>query len=476
MHKSPNYKRISVFLACVFAGITLLISDAYAVSLTEFTVTDQIDRFWMRPIGAKTVFPPRTETVWATALLSDAPAETAVSLRLYHRDEKSQSIRVVHQDTIVADGSRYVAFEIHGGLSTGDYQAQFFLNGSEVGYVNFKVKPAGGTPSAATAPSGNPSQHSETLNIAKSVIAGLDAYEVLHPTETPKFYTGETVAMLLLGVGPFRRGPDGRHWFDMDVRVVGPSGKVVFSAQGYLGENGHIPLENDTADSPYAFFGGTDRMPPGQYAFQIAIYDRIGSGRAEVSRTFELISSESDPNMLPASAPGYRRYLDPQRRFGLLAPDGWTLIKPDDPSTAFFLGMNANLNPMAAIKVNVHPVELGAGQTASEVVEKVRQNILAEARAAGARIATDKGLKNIRPESVTTFVDMHTLEYVYPVGDGRRFYEVKAIVCGPGALKILTLTIDETVLAQAQKDPKQDWAEDIPLSFLQLTLDHSILR
>jgi hypothetical protein len=103
-----------------------------------------------------------------------------------------------------------------------------------------------------------------------------------------KFRRGEGVHLILRDVGPFPAGPDGRSWFDMDMTVTSPSGRVVLDKKGLLGENGRATLKNGRAESPYGYYESSVTMEPGTYTMVLTIRDRIGSAQATVTKEFNL--------------------------------------------------------------------------------------------------------------------------------------------------------------------------------------------
>ena len=102
------------------------------------------------------------------------------------------------------------------------------------------------------------------------------------------FKRGEDVHFVLLNVGPFKKDDAGLNWFDFDMEVTGPDGKVLLSQNGMLGDAGHVALENDHAKSPYGSCTNTANLEPGEYKFKLVIYDKIGSGKASQTATFKL--------------------------------------------------------------------------------------------------------------------------------------------------------------------------------------------
>ena len=102
------------------------------------------------------------------------------------------------------------------------------------------------------------------------------------------FTRGEDVHLILYNVGKFKEGEDGLHWFDMDLEVSDEDGNVIFDQTGLLGENGHLKLENGKASSPFATFTPNDNIDPGNYRIKVRIYDKVGNGKATVSKSFTL--------------------------------------------------------------------------------------------------------------------------------------------------------------------------------------------
>ncbi|MGB5984805.1 MAG: hypothetical protein WBG37_05820, partial [Desulfobacterales bacterium] len=408
------------------------------------------------------IFAPSTQKIWATAHLTDAPADTSITARLYFRNEMAQTIQLLNEKTLIADGTRYAAFAFSdtNGFSAGAYQAQFLLNGDEVGFVNFTV--AAGKSNASS-----PDSVQAGLDMDRALIVGVDAYETLMPVEPPIFFSGETVALLMLNVGPFTPGSDGRHWFDMDLKLATEKGDLLYSQQGVLGTAGHGVLPDGRAQSPYAYFDRTRDLPPGKYLATLRIYDKIDTQRrAEVKRPFILKAS---PEKYTTQT-NYRCYRDPLRRFGLLVPNEWSLVPPNDDSTALFVALNPDLDPLAAVKVNVHAVSLNDQQTAAKVVADVRANILSEAKAAGAVIEMDTSFQDNDPHQVANLTAAHMLGYEYTDASGRRVAELKAISCAEDSLNILTLMVEAEIFAKLEGDPNRDWHTTIPKSFLTMAL------
>ena len=122
----------------------------------------------------------------------------------------------------------------------------------------------------------------EDSDLARTAEGGITA------TDDAVFSPNEDIHMVLYNVGPFKEGEDGLHWFDMDLEVLDQDGNVLLSQTGMLGENGHLELENGMAASPYATFSPNETLEPGAYKIKVRIYDRVGKGKASVTKSFTL--------------------------------------------------------------------------------------------------------------------------------------------------------------------------------------------
>lgn len=126
------------------------------------------------------------------------------------------------------------------------------------------------------------------LNFDDALLARMNEEGVLMPTEKAEFQRGENVHLVLLNVGKFKKGEDGKHWFDMNVQVVGPNDQIVLEQEDLLGENGHIVLPDDMAASPYGLFNTSDQLDVGGYTMEVTIIDKVSGGTANAKKSFEL--------------------------------------------------------------------------------------------------------------------------------------------------------------------------------------------
>ena len=74
----------------------------------------------------------------------------------------------------------------------------------------------------------------------------------------------------------------------MDLEVLDKNGTVLFNQEGMLGENGHLKLPNGMASSPYSTFSPNKTIEAGKYRMKVSIYDKLGKGKATVTKTFSL--------------------------------------------------------------------------------------------------------------------------------------------------------------------------------------------
>lgn len=128
----------------------------------------------------------------------------------------------------------------------------------------------------------------EGLSHRKVIFARKNAEGTLVPVEDATFSRGEVVNMVFLDVGKFQKGMDGKHKFDIDLKVKNSNGELIFEKNAMLGENGHFVLENDIADSPYGMFYTTIDMEPGIYRITLEIYDLVSGQRVTVTKPFKL--------------------------------------------------------------------------------------------------------------------------------------------------------------------------------------------
>ncbi len=133
------------------------------------------------------------------------------------------------------------------------------------------------------------------LEIKDTIWARLDSSGKLVASEN-KFRRGEKIHLVLRQAGPFQAGPDGRHWFDLDMIVSGPDGRVVLEQKNLLGEKGHIRLPGAVAESPYGIFESSVAMEQGDYKMTLILRDKVAGTQIQVVRSFTLSAGLSYGN------------------------------------------------------------------------------------------------------------------------------------------------------------------------------------
>lgn len=134
----------------------------------------------------------------------------------------------------------------------------------------------------------NGTSTSNGLSIQNTALAKLEPGDKLSKVDDATFKQGDKICYILVNVGKFKKDSLGKNWFDMDLEVKDSQGKVIFSKSQMLGENGHVALTNDIAESPFGVFVTNSTLAPGKYQIKLTIYDKIGKGSASKSTTFIL--------------------------------------------------------------------------------------------------------------------------------------------------------------------------------------------
>ncbi|MBN1683908.1 MAG: hypothetical protein JW855_00470 [Gammaproteobacteria bacterium] len=129
---------------------------------------------------------------------------------------------------------------------------------------------------------------SDGLTADQAMLANVAKDGQLTPAQSNIFKRGEAVGYVLVNVSKFKKDKAGLNWFDMDLQVKDPDGKVLLEKKAVLGNKGHIALPDDIVPSPHAVFVTSSKLKPGKYTFSITIYDKIGKGSVSKSTTFIL--------------------------------------------------------------------------------------------------------------------------------------------------------------------------------------------
>jgi hypothetical protein len=169
--------------------------------------------------------------------------------------------------------SPYGIFESHVGLEPGQYQMTLTIRDIISG---------------ANLSTTQPFTLSPGLSYQKVIFAREGSDGVLNPVTDATFARGEKVNLVFINVGKFMKDETGKHSFDLDMVVKNSEGKQVLKQEKMLGENGHIVLENDIADSPYGIFYSSLDQAPGNYYLTLTVYDKIANDKVTVTRPFIL--------------------------------------------------------------------------------------------------------------------------------------------------------------------------------------------
>jgi hypothetical protein len=124
---------------------------------------------------------------------------------------------------------------------------------------------------------------SSGLTIGDVTWANVGEDKTLRPVSGDEFERGQVAGLVLRNVSGFEKGPDGKHWFDLSLRIEDAQGRVLFMQEGLLGEGGRGVLPDGIAESPFTYVD-TGKLAPGRYSVELGIYDRLGNGKATARR------------------------------------------------------------------------------------------------------------------------------------------------------------------------------------------------
>ena len=85
----------------------------------------------------------------------------------------------------------------------------------------------------------------------------------------------------------FVKNKKGMNWFDVDLMIIDSSGNVVESIRDVFGENGENALPMDIMEGYYVYFGKSGHEP-GEYRYEITVYDRISKKSATAPGEFRV--------------------------------------------------------------------------------------------------------------------------------------------------------------------------------------------
>lgn len=169
--------------------------------------------------------------------------------------------------------SPYGIFESHVNLTPGTYQMTLTIT-DKIGSAQLTLTKS--------------FKLTGELSFQKAIFAKKREDGSLSPVEDAIFSRGEAVNLILLNVGKFKKGDDGKHRFDININVKDSTGKLIFEKEDMLAENGHLALENDIAKSPYGIFYSSVELDAGPYNLTLTIIDKIGNQKVSVTKAFSL--------------------------------------------------------------------------------------------------------------------------------------------------------------------------------------------
>lgn len=128
----------------------------------------------------------------------------------------------------------------------------------------------------------------DQLGYHEAIFARKETDGQFSPVPDAVFKRGEIVNLVLLKVGPFSKGRNGKHGFDIDLVVTNPKGTVVFHKKRLLRRKGIMLLKNNIAETPYGIYYSSAKQLPGVYKMKMTIYDIFSRKKLFVSRPFTL--------------------------------------------------------------------------------------------------------------------------------------------------------------------------------------------
>lgn len=99
-----------------------------------------------QPLAVAGTFLASTPTIYVTAKVSNAPANTPIGAKwFYVKDEAGNAVnQVLNEDSVTVKGTRYVSFSqqsVTGTWGSGEYSVSLFLNSKETATAQFTVRP-----------------------------------------------------------------------------------------------------------------------------------------------------------------------------------------------------------------------------------------------------------------------------------------------------------------------------------------------
>lgn len=127
-----------------------------------------------------------------------------------------------------------------------------------------------------------------TLKVNGSFLGKKNAEGKVIPVNPGIFKRGEDIYFVLLNVGRFKKGADGKHWLDMDILVGNSQGKIIAFRKNMLGGKGRTTLKDDVAVAPYGTVNINSKVPAGTYQIKLTIYDKVARTTVSASKSLTL--------------------------------------------------------------------------------------------------------------------------------------------------------------------------------------------
>jgi len=150
-----------IALAVAFAGCEAQCSVSSA-RLSEESMATAVNQETKAPMATVTSFAPDASTIYATAKLSNAPADTKIKATFHYLEGGDRQIA---EDEVTAEGTRYVMFTLTpptNGWPAGQYETRYFLNGKEGKRLPFNIAarqaPTAVAPPAVPPPAAAPTE------------------------------------------------------------------------------------------------------------------------------------------------------------------------------------------------------------------------------------------------------------------------------------------------------------------------------
>jgi len=135
-----------------------------------------------------------------------------------------------------------------------------------------------------------PKVFSGTLNVEKVTVGTTTQEEHCIERGSNIFYNEDEICFEFNNISEFEIGDDDLHWYDIDVKTIDEDGEIVSLMTNIYDEYGHIFMSNGILEST-GIISYPDTYPPGEYLYEITIYDRISNRGIIINRTIIITES-----------------------------------------------------------------------------------------------------------------------------------------------------------------------------------------